>query len=432
MYPTLPNYLDGFAIAEANATEPLFVNAPNYTANPNGIQANWLNAETDKDGVTIYQYVPGGHVAVYRIAEFERTQTPEITYEITEDGVVITATGSGDVKLYVDGVLVENPYTIARGEEDVTVHVTATAQKEGKLISETAEQDILIPALPLPEKTEAPVINFETTDDAVIITATGEGEVLLYVNGELVENPYTIARGEEDVTITVTATAQEEGKLISDPTEYTLVIPAYVPQTDMPIITFETTDDAVIITATGEGEVLLYVNGELVENPYTMARGEEDVTITVTATAQGEGKRISDVAEATLVIPAYQVTAEPVITIEITDDVVIITATGDGDVVLYVNGEPVENPYTITRGEEDVDIEVYATAKEDGKLMSTTAVQVVTIPKHSGIDEILGNKTVANVRYFNMAGQEMTEVNGATIIITTYTDGSHSTVKVIK
>ena len=510
LYPTLPNYLDGFAIAEANATEPLFVNAPNYTANPNGIQANWLNAETDKDGVTIYQYVPGGHVAVYRIAEFERTQTPEITYEITEDGVVITATGSGDVKLYVDGVLVENPYTIARGEEDVTVHVTATAQKEGKLISETAEQDILIPALPLPEKTEAPVINFETTDDAVIITATGEGEVLLYVYGDLVENPYTIARGEEDVTITVTATAQEEGKLISDPTEYTLVIPAYVPQTDMPVITFETTDDAVIITATGEGEVLLYVNGELVENPYTitrgeedvtitvsataqgegkrisdvaeqtlfipayvpqtdmpvitfettddaviitatgegevllyvngelvenpytMARGEEDVTITVTATAQGEGKRISDVAEATLVIPAYQVTAEPVITIEITDDVVIITATGDGDVVLYVNGEPVENPYTITRGEEDVDIEVYATAKEDGKLMSTTAVQVVTIPKHSGIDEILGNKTVANVRYFNMAGQEMTEVNGATIIITTYTDGSHSTVKVIK
>ena len=356
LYPTLPNYLDGFAIAEANAEAPLYVQDPTKATNPNGVTCNWLNAEVDKDGVTIYQYVPGagGYFAVYRIAEFERTQTPEISYEITEDGVVITATGSGDVKLYVDGVLVENPYTIARGEEDVTVHVTATAQKEGKIISETAEQDILIPALPMPEKTEVPVITFETTDDAVIITATGEGEVLLYVNGELVENPYT------------------------------------------------------------------------------MARGEEDVTITVTATAQGEGKRISDVAEATLVIPAYQVTAEPVITIEITDDVVIITATGDGDVVLYVNGEPVENPYTITRGEEDVDIEVYATAKEDGKLMSTTAVQVVTIPKHSGIDEILGNKTVANVRYFNMAGQEMTEVNGATIIITTYTDGSHSTVKVIK
>ena len=509
LYPTLPNYLDGFAIAEADATKPEFVNDPNYKTNPNGIQANWLNAEVDDEGVTIYQYVPGGHVAVYRIGYGERTQTPEITYETTEDAVIITATGSANVKLYVDGNLVDNPYTIARGEEDVTVHVTATAQKDGKIVSEPAEQDILIPALPAKTEmpiitfnttddaviiaaegegevllyvdgelvenpytinrgaeavtvtvtataqgegkrisdpatqelvipayvpqTEMPVITFETTDDAVIVTATGEGEVLLYVNGEPVENPYTIARGEEDVTITVTATAQGEGKRVSEVAEQTLVIPALPAKTEMPVITFETTDEAIIITATGEGEVLLYVNGELVENPYTMARGEEDATITITATAQGEGKRISDVAELTLVVPAYQVTATPTITIETTEDAVIITAAGDGDVQLYVNGEPVDNPYTITRGEEDVEIEVYATAKEDGKIMSTSEVTVITIPKKdSGVDELLGNKTVANVRYFNMAGQEMTDVNGATIIVTTYTDGTRSTVKVIK
>jgi len=509
LYPTLPNYLDGFAIAEANAEAPLYEVAPTYAANPNGIQANWLNAEVDENGLTIYQYVPGGHVAVYRIGEGERTQMPEITYETTEDAVIITATGSANVKMYVDGVLVDNPYTIARGEEDVTVHVTATAQKDGKIISETAEQDILIPALPA--KTEMPVITFNTTDEAVTITATGEGEVLLYVNGELVDNPYTINRGEEDVTITVTATAQEEGKRISDVAEQTLVIPAYVPQTEMPVITFnttdeavtitatgegevllyvngelvdnpytiargeedvtitvtataqgegkrisdvaeqtlvipalpaktempvisfETTDEAIIITATGEGEVLLYVNGELVENPYTIARGEEDVTITVTATAQGEGKRISDVAEQTLVIPAYQVTATPVISFETTEDEVIITAAGDGEVLLYVNGELVDNPYTIARGDEDVTVEVYATAKEVGKLMSTSEVTEILIPKKdSGVDELLGNKTIANVRYFNMAGQEMNEVNGATIIVTTYTDGTRSTVKVIK
>ena len=431
LYPTLPNYLDGFAIAEANAEAPLYEVAPTYAANPNGIQANWLNAEVDENGLTIYQYVPGGHVAVYRIGEGERTQMPEITYETTEDAVIITATGSANVKMYVDGVLVDNPYTIARGEEDVTVHVTATAQKDGKIISETAEQDILIPALPA--KTEMPVITFNTTDEAVTITATGEGEVLLYVNGELVDNPYTINRGEEDVTITVTATAQEEGKRISDVAEQTLVIPAYVPQTEMPVITFNTTDEAVTITATGEGEVLLYVNGELVENPYTIARGEEDVTITVTATAQGEGKRISDVAEQTLVIPAYQVTATPVISFETTEDEVIITAAGDGEVLLYVNGELVDNPYTIARGDEDVTVEVYATAKEVGKLMSTSEVTEILIPKKdSGVDELLGNKTIANVRYFNMAGQEMNEVNGATIFVTTYTDGTRSTVKVIK
>ena len=43
-----------------------------------------------------------------------------------------------------------------------------------------------------------------------------------------------------------------------------------------------------------------------------------------------------------------------------------------------------------------------------------------------------GSKTVAGVRYFNVAGQEMQEANGLTIVVTTYTDGTTSTVKVMK
>ena len=503
------NYLDGFAIAEIGSDEILYCQEPTVAAAPSGNnQCNWLNAEVDEDGLTIYQYYLGGYVAVYRVGTFERTQKPVITYETTEDGVTITATGSGEVKLYVDGQPVENPYTIARGEEDVTVTVTATAHQSDKLVSEVETMDILIPALPA--KTDMPIITFTTTDEEVVITATGEGEVKLYVNGELVDNPYTIARGEEDVTVVVTATAQEEGKRISDPAEQTLTIPAILPKTDMPVITFNTTDEEVVITAEGEGEVLLYVNGELVENPYTIARGEQDVTITITATAQGEGKRISDVATQELVIPAilpktdmpvitfettdeaititaegegevllyvngelvenpytiargeedfnivitataqgenkrisdvatlelnipaYQVTDAPVITFETTDDAVTITATGNGNVLLYVNGELVENPYTIVRGSDDVTVTVVATAKEDGKLMSTTETEIVIPKKDSGVDELFSNKTVANVRYFNMAGQEMTEANGVTIIVTTYTDGTRSTMKVMK
>ena len=42
------------------------------------------------------------------------------------------------------------------------------------------------------------------------------------------------------------------------------------------------------------------------------------------------------------------------------------------------------------------------------------------------------NKIVAGVRYYNIMGQEMKEANGITIVVTTYTDGSHSAVKVIK
>jgi hypothetical protein len=48
------------------------------------------------------------------------------------------------------------------------------------------------------------------------------------------------------------------------------------------------------------------------------------------------------------------------------------------------------------------------------------------------VNEIDTNKTVAGVRYFNVMGQEMQEANGMTIVVTTYTDGPTSAVKVMK
>ena len=54
------------------------------------------------------------------------------------------------------------------------------------------------------------------------------------------------------------------------------------------------------------------------------------------------------------------------------------------------------------------------------------------MPEFVGVDELLGGKSVAGVRYFNMAGQEMQEANGITIVVTTYTDGTSSAVKVVK
>ena len=48
------------------------------------------------------------------------------------------------------------------------------------------------------------------------------------------------------------------------------------------------------------------------------------------------------------------------------------------------------------------------------------------------VDEMMAGKTVSNVRYYNVAGQEMQEANGMTIVVTTYTDGTTSAVKVIK
>lgn len=80
--------------------------------------------------------------------DYELTETPVISYSLTSSAVVISATGHGDVVLMVNGEQVDNPCSIARGEEAVTVLVTATAQEPGKLVSETASMSITVPARP--------------------------------------------------------------------------------------------------------------------------------------------------------------------------------------------------------------------------------------------------------------------------------------------
>ena len=75
-------------------------------------------------------------------------------------------------------------------------------------------------------------------------------------------------------------------------------------------------------------------------------------------------------------------------------------------------------------------VEAYAVA--DGKLPSEEIAYEFVVAPVTSIDEMMSGKTVAGVRYFNMAGQEMTEANGLTIMVTTYTDGTTSAVKVVK
>jgi len=75
-------------------------------------------------------------------------------------------------------------------------------------------------------------------------------------------------------------------------------------------------------------------------------------------------------------------------------------------------------------------VEAYAVA--DGKLQSEDIAYEFVVSPVVGIDEMMSGKAVAGVRYFNMAGQEMQEANGLTIVVTTYTDGTTSTVKVVK
>ena len=75
-------------------------------------------------------------------------------------------------------------------------------------------------------------------------------------------------------------------------------------------------------------------------------------------------------------------------------------------------------------------VEAYAVAP--GKLPSEEIAYEFVVAPVTGIDEMMNGKTVAGVRYFNMAGQEMSEANGLTIMVTTYTDGTTNAVKVVK
>ena len=51
----------------------------------------------------------------------------------------------------------------------------------------------------------------------------------------------------------------------------------------------------------------------------------------------------------------------------------------------------------------------------------------------SAVNEIGATKSVANVTYYNLAGQQSAQpVEGVNIVVTTYTDGTRTTAKVIK
>ena len=92
------NYLDGWAIAEAGAEEPLVAVPSTVAAASNGFQNNWLNAEVDADGVTIYQYYPGGYLAVYRLTK--EAEAPKKVYILGEVNDQVWAANAGTEMTY--------------------------------------------------------------------------------------------------------------------------------------------------------------------------------------------------------------------------------------------------------------------------------------------------------------------------------------------
>ncbi len=451
--------------------------------------------------------VEGGSV------EPEVTATPTINVEDNAEGeyLVISATGDGTVKLYIDGMQVSNPFQYNYQDEEHVITITATAQEEGKEISETATLTYTVPAKavepPVTEQTEKPVITSEEDADlqVVHVTATGNGHICLFWDDQLMAEgngtaTWDIPYGEdpEGEEYGVSATAQEEGKLVSDYALATIFVPGkeVTPpapyQTPAPELTYVVNDDAVVFTATGEGTVTIYINELRAAEPvatgegtatYTIARGEEDVYVSAWATAQRDEEALVGISESQYVlIPALEQVGpqDPhaegmwLVLIDKNGEPVYVELTpGQGAQVAL--DYPTYGGYNAEMDPENPDVRYYflidgvrygAEVEDDvtnmGDMAQTLQNPLVegencyVIPTgynyligvyvasdgsmfvmcaqagFTGIDELVNGKTVAGVRYFNMAGQEMQEANGVTIVVTTYTDGTTTAVKVIK
>lgn len=173
----------------------------------------------------------------------QKTPSPIIGYSIDDKCVIMEATGEGTVQLYKNGLLVENPLVLNRGNEDVTYTFKSTAQKEGEKISDPTTLQVTIPRLmERPDVTPSPIISYALNEDNMTIYAFGEGEVKLFINSEEeteygfvknVENPYLIPLTDESQFLDVVyATAQEEGKYMGKQSElWSIEIPSI---TDVP------------------------------------------------------------------------------------------------------------------------------------------------------------------------------------------------------
>lgn len=77
-----------------------------------------------------------------------------------------------------------------------------------------------------------------------------------------------------------------------------------------------------------------------------------------------------------------------------------------------------------------IGMQVYYTA--NGVRNASDIVYLEVFPLPTSVDELNAGKAVAGVHYYDMTGRETSKPDGLTIQVTTYTDGTTSTVKVMK
>ena len=450
-----------------------------YTVKNDGESENSATVESDEVLVPAKSLTP--------------SNKPTITVTPGNDFYMIEATGTGEVHLYVGGVEVENPYKVNRpayGQEDITVSVRATnldSDPDGEIQYAVAEDTKDVPVPAKEEKvytTKTPYVDVDDSEDGVItLTAGCEDEcsslvlVVVYINMEDgSENEVRYEGG------TVTIDLQYgEAQYINYWAEATAVLPedydSVEPASSAPVTFYEIPakpwetlqgtlqigevnqeNGQFTVTYTGTENVIIECEGMVpanrdASNTFQLP-GYGTYRVTVKAIANDyeyNGNFITaqnDLAWNAPVNPdapaAPEITSMPVKVGEVYYVFVYASTDEEGvQVTLYSCDEdgsnPVEVPATghaLDRRDEGYYAYFYAVAydEETGLYTTTdvTPIYVMDLDDPTAINEMNAGKTVAAVRYFNMAGQEMQEANGMTIVVTTYTDGTSSAVKVMK
>lgn len=157
----------------------------------------------------------------------------------------------------------------------------------------------------------------------------------------------------------------------------------YMPKTEAPKVLFTEDADTLTVTVTGEGQLIVnweYVNDSVYS--FTVVRDYEPQLIQVWASAEAYGKEPSDEVYASYEFAAKErpVYDAPTIAWSYTDTTMILSCQGYGSRYLFVNGQPVTNPYTIPRTDRDSVIMVSAYAQGGIALPSDTVYRELTIP----------------------------------------------------
>ncbi len=424
----------GSKLIEIGATDKIFVDSPSIVGmnDEDGLHFTISIIPGTTDGQLIYSAEPMGTLM--------RAATVNIQYE--------------------------------RKAEDYYVDVDAYTT-EGATYAESAHETahVRVPALP---QTAKPSVTYSYENGKLTVWAYGSDDdavYTLYCDGEKYtgEMPisYDIYEGYGPHTWTATAIAPNKLESdVSDPVEITIDEESKVYYTPAPVIGEPVvTAENVTFTVTGEGTVTVTVTTSEGTKPYTseegsvtvvLPRGEEYDMAIVNATA--EANEVPDGYDAVapgrvgpeyIDIPAKVYSAAPVIvptpgksewdeegnqTVDGHYVVVTFEAVDGAEVYYRIDGEGEFVKWDGTpiyfRDNGDYTIEAYAV--EPGKMPSEVVPQSIHVTEATSVNGLVNGKTVAGVRYFNMAGQEMQEANGVTIVVTTYTDGTTSAVKVIK